>query len=395
MIKQLLFHGGSLFMGSAPAWYKNLIVFFLAGNAMLYFYAGSYLAGWAVLVEFLLVLAMSLKAYPLFPGGLLALEVLLLNMTSSAQVMREVTHNIDVLMLLMFMVPAIYFMQPLLAWIFMKLFAAIRNKVALSLVFLVSGAFLSAWLDALTVLAVMIIVCVAVRKIYVSVDLTSEKDAEDFNGFLRNLLMHGAMGTAIGGVATLIGEPQNILIAKYAGWNFKDFYTKMAHFSIPVQIAGIMLCFGLEFWRVRMFGFGYRISDRVAAAIEAKSAALLSRNDAAHPVRMGIMLVALLCLMMALAFQLAPIGIVGLGLLITLPVLTGQMNEHEMGKSFGESMPFAALLVVFFVIVAMIESLGLFEPITHMALQFEGKGQLYAFFFASGILSAVSDNVFV
>ena len=394
MIKTLT-HGGTLFMGSAPAWYKKLIVGFLAGNVLLYFSAGSFITGWVVLVEFLLILGMSLKAYPLFPGGLLALEVLALNMTSSAHVMKEVTNNIDVLMLLMFMVPAIHFMQPFLAWLFMKLFAAVRNKIALSLIFLAAGAFLSAWLDALTVLAVMISVCVGVREIYVSVELTSTGDAEEFNGFLRNLLMHGAVGTAIGGVATLIGEPQNILIAKYAGWGFQDFYMKMAHFSIPLQLAGIVLCFSLEFWRVRAFGFGYQISDHVAAAIEQKSAALLARNDAAHPVRMGIMLVALVCLMLALAWQMAPIGIIGLGLLITLPVLTGQTSEEEIGRSFEESMPFAALLVVFFVIVAMIESLGLFEPITRLALQFEGKGQLYAFFLASGILSAVSDNVFV
>ena len=58
-------------------------------------------------------------------------------------------------------------------------------------------------------------------------------------------------------------------------------------------------------------------------------------------------------------------------------------------------MPFTALLVVFFVIVAMIETLGLFHPITALALQAQGKGQLYAFFTASGVLSSVSDNVFV
>jgi NhaB family Na+:H+ antiporter len=30
--------------------------------------------------------------------------------------------------------------------------------------------------------------------------------------------MHAAVGTALGGVATLVGEPQNLLIATKAGW---------------------------------------------------------------------------------------------------------------------------------------------------------------------------------
>jgi NhaB family Na+:H+ antiporter len=30
--------------------------------------------------------------------------------------------------------------------------------------------------------------------------------------------MHGAVGTALGGVCTLVGEPQNLLIAERAGW---------------------------------------------------------------------------------------------------------------------------------------------------------------------------------
>ena len=72
-----------------------------------------------------------------------------------------------------------------------------------------------------------------------------------------------------------------------------------------------------------------------------------------------------------------------------------QTDEHRIGAAFEESMPFAALLIVFFVIVAMIEALGLFHPVMTWALQAGGKGQLYSFFTASGILSAVSDNVFV
>ncbi len=37
---------------------------------------------------------------------------------------------------------------------------------------------------------------------------------EQFRGFLRSLMMHAGVGTALGGVMTMVGEPQNLIIAK-------------------------------------------------------------------------------------------------------------------------------------------------------------------------------------
>ena len=43
----------------------------------------------------------------------------------------------------------------------------------------------------------------------------ADQDLEDFRGYLRGLLMHGAVATAIGGVSTLVGEPENIVIGAH------------------------------------------------------------------------------------------------------------------------------------------------------------------------------------
>ena len=386
----------ALFMGNAPDWYKAFIAGSLLLNFVLFFSYGPFVAGWAVLIEFLLVLVFALQSYPLFPGGLLAIQVLFLKMAPIDGVMRETLNNINVLMMLMFLIPAIYFMNPLLVWIFMRLFAATKDKVVLSLVFLLTGAFLAAWLDALTVVAVMITVAVAMKDIHARIGILPGEDDGEFDGFLRNLIMHGAVGTALGGIATLIGAPQNILIGHYAGFGFQDFYMKMAHFSIPLQLTGLVLCWMLERFRVKVFGFGYQLPERAAIQMEMHVRQnVLKQEDPAHKTRLFVMAGMFVCLMLALGFQLAPVGIVGLGLLIVLPLVTGQTDEHHLARSFEESMPFAALLVVFFVIVAMIEFLGLFTPIMAQALQLQGNAQLQAYFFASGILSSVSDNVFV
>ncbi|VEH68487.1 sodium/proton antiporter [Rodentibacter pneumotropicus] len=36
-------------------------------------------------------------------------------------------------------------------------------------------------------------------------------------------MMHAGVGTALGGVMTMVGEPQNLIIAEQANWNFIEF----------------------------------------------------------------------------------------------------------------------------------------------------------------------------
>ena len=56
-------------------------------------------------------------------------------------------------------------------------------------------------------------------------DQIKVKDFEEFKVFLRDLIMHGAVGTALGGVCTIVGEPQNLLIAKIAAGVHRIFYS--------------------------------------------------------------------------------------------------------------------------------------------------------------------------
>ena len=107
----------SNFLGDAPVWYKQTIVAFLIVNPFLYFGLGGFLAGWVLVLQFIFTLAMALRCYPLQPGGLLAIEALLLGMTSTYHVGEEVLNNWEVLLLLIFMVAGIYFMKDLLLFI--------------------------------------------------------------------------------------------------------------------------------------------------------------------------------------------------------------------------------------------------------------------------------------
>jgi NhaB family Na+:H+ antiporter len=100
-------------------------------------------------------------------------------------------------------------------------------------------------------------------------------------------------------------------------------------------------------------------------------------------------------LIFGLAFHVMEVGLIGLSLLVLVTALTGIKEEHQIGKAFEESLPFVSLLVIFFVVVGMIHDLHLFTPIIQWVLQLPIEEQPKAFFLANGILSAISDNVFV
>jgi NhaB family Na+:H+ antiporter len=100
-------------------------------------------------------------------------------------------------------------------------------------------------------------------------------------------------------------------------------------------------------------------------------------------------------LIIGLALHLAPVGIIGLGIIIIQTAFMGIIEEHSLGKAFEEALPFTGLLVVFFVIVAMITDQELFKPIIEWALTLEPSQQPSMFYLANGVLSMISDNVFV
>ena len=102
-----------------------------------------------------------------------------------------------------------------------------------------------------------------------------------------------------------------------------------------------------------------------------------------------------LVLIIALGFHLAEPGIVGLLVIVLATALNGVTEEHRIGHAFEEALPFTALLVVFFAIVAVIGDQGLFIPVIDWVMTYDGKVQQALFYVANGVLSMISDNVFV
>ncbi|WP_150278517.1 sodium/proton antiporter NhaB [Halopseudomonas salina] len=400
------------FLGNAPKWYKQAILAFLVLNPVFLWLLGPYVTGWILVAEFIFTLAMALKCYPLLPGGLLAVEALLIGMATPEALYAEMLLNFPVILLLMFMVAGIYFMKSLLLLVFTRILLGVRSKSSLSLLFCLTAALLSAFLDALTVTAVIISVAVGFYSVYHKVASAPHKtqtekvvhpddealelhrdDLESFRAFLRSLLMHGAIGTALGGVCTLVGEPQNLLIAKTAGWDFAEFFMRMAPVSLPVLAAGSLTCVLLE--KTGWFGYGAKIPRNVRRVLEEFAAEEQRKRGKAQQAQLIVQAFAALVLILGLAFHVAEVGLIGLLVIIVMTSFNGVTDEHQIGKAFQEALPFTALLVVFFAIVAVIHQQHLFSPIIAMVLALPLDEQPGMFFLANGLLSMISDNVFV
>lgn len=399
------------FLGNSADWYKNVIIAFLIINPIVWFSGFHFVAGWLLVLEFIFTLAMALKCYPLQPGGLLAIQAVAIGMASPEMVYHEVEGQLKVILLLVFMVAGIHFMRDLLLYTFSKILINVKNKILLSFLFSFAGAFLSAFLDALTVTAVLISIGVGFYGVYHKVasgkkfsedhdhsgdDGVHEykrQDLDDFRKFLRNLIMHGAVGTALGGVCTLVGEPQNLLIAEKAGWEFTEFFLRMAPVTMPVLAAGLLTCILLEVTGI--FGYGGKLPEGVRSVLSEFDAEQEDKRNGKEKAQLVVQAVIGIILVVSLQQHVAEVGLIGLMVIVLLTAFNGITEEHEIGHAFEEALPFTALLVVFFAIVSVIHAQHLFAPVTTFVLSMPTDSQPIVMFIANGVLSMISDNVFV
>lgn len=396
------------FLGQSPSWFKMIMIIFMIFNVISFYVLGSTITAWLFIAEFIFTLAMALKCYPLQSGGILAIEALFLKLTTPKNAYHEVDQNLEVILLLVFMVAGIYFMKPLLMFIFSKVFTKIKSKLMLSLLFVFLSAVLSAFLDALTVTAVLISVAIGFYGVYHKIH-SGERDynksgvkdkselsgetLEEFRSFLRSLIMHGLVGTALGGVCTLVGEPQNLLIGERMGWDFIEFFLRMAPITIPVLFAGLITTVILE--TTGIFGFGQKLPKVARTIIENYTEEEDLKRTDKEKWGIKVQAVSAILLIIGLATHIAPVGFIGLALIVIQTAFMGITKEHQLGRAFEEALPFTGLLVVFFVIVAMIHDQHLFKPIIDWALTLDPSNQPSMFYLANGILSMISDNVFV
>ena len=400
------------FLGHAPRWYSHTVLVLLVLNVVLWLAAGPVITAWAIVLEFIFTLAMALKCYPLAPGGLIATAGRAARPRHPRAGVRGDVERLS-------RDPAAHLhgdghLLHARAAALSLLARAHRSAFADA-----AGVCFSAWLRRCSRRFSMRSPCspsssrwasastgVYFRVACGSQDLDAEHLAHDahvppqrqaeleqFRAALRGLSMHAAVGTALGGVTTLVGEPQNLLIGHEMGWSFREYFLHSAPVSLPVFAAGAITCALVD--RLRLFGFG----TPIPAAVRELLIDFERQERAKSTERDRWRLCGARCGGGAARRRARAARSRGRTHRAPHPRAARGFHrvseEHTLAEGFKGVMPFTALLVVFFAIVAVIHAQDLFGPVIAWVLERDGAAQTAWLYLANGVLSAVSDNVFV
>ncbi|MEV0584561.1 ArsB/NhaD family transporter [Nonomuraea sp. NPDC050310] len=198
-------------------------------------------------------------------------------------------------------------------------------------------------------------------------------------------LIAEVMASNIGGAATLVGDPPNIIIASRGGLSFNDFLVHMAPMVIVLMIVYIGLC------RV-LFRRSFRYDPERAAEIMT-----LNEREAIRDSRLLWQSLAVLALVMA-AFVLHPVlhyepsvvALLGAGILVAATKVT---TEEAISEIEWPTLTFFAGL---FVMVGALVHTGVIGRVSEAAAE-ATQGQLglttMGLLWASAGVSAVVDNI--
>ncbi|MCX5215626.1 ArsB/NhaD family transporter [Kitasatospora sp. NBC_00240] len=198
-------------------------------------------------------------------------------------------------------------------------------------------------------------------------------------------LIAEVLASNIGGIATLVGDPPNIIIASRGGLNFNDFLVHLAPLAIVLTGVLLVMC------RLMFRRFFVYDEDRAAEVME------LNEREAIHDHRLLAQGLAVLTLVIA-GFVLHPVvhyapsvvALLGAGLLVAI-------SKVEVKDILAEvEWPTLAFFAGLFIMVGALIETGVIETVSKALADATGGNPLGAVMLllvASGVLSAVVDNI--
>jgi Na+/H+ antiporter NhaD/arsenite permease-like protein len=198
-------------------------------------------------------------------------------------------------------------------------------------------------------------------------------------------LIAEVLASNIGGTATLIGDPPNIIIASRAGLSFNDF---LMHLT-PIVLVLMVVLLGLCRW---LFAGAFRTNPRALEEIMA-----LREGEAIRDRRLLVISLSVLGLVLA-AFVLHPVlhyepsvvALLGAGLLVTL---TRVGTRTALQDVEWETLAFFMGL---FVMIGGLVKAGVLSALANAitsSADTRGLGFTMVLLLGSGVLSAVVDNI--
>jgi Na+/H+ antiporter NhaD/arsenite permease-like protein len=198
-------------------------------------------------------------------------------------------------------------------------------------------------------------------------------------------LIAEVLASNIGGTATLVGDPPNIIIASRSGLSFNDFLSVLAPFVVVVLAVLVLLC--------RLM---FRKTFRYDAARAASVMALRERDAIREPRLVVLSLCVLGAVLVAFGLHtvlgLEPSVVALLGGLLLLAL--SRLDAGEVAKDV--EWPTLVFFAGLFVMVGGLVATGVIDQLAHAATSAVG-GKLWPatllLLWASAALSAIVDNI--
>ncbi|GAA1853807.1 ArsB/NhaD family transporter [Actinomadura bangladeshensis] len=198
-------------------------------------------------------------------------------------------------------------------------------------------------------------------------------------------LIAEVMASNIGGTATLVGDPPNIIIASRGGLSFNDFLVHLAPLIVVLIVVFCLLC-------RRLFRSAFRYDPDLAAEIMEleEREAITDRRLLAQGLGVLAIVIAAFVLHPVLHYEPSVVALLGAGLLVAATKVT---TEEALSEVEWSTLVFFAGL---FVMVGGLVETGVIGDVSRAAADAtEGRLGLAAMvlLWASAALSAIVDNI--
>ncbi|MBC7194724.1 MAG: anion permease [Caldisericia bacterium] len=225
---------------------------------------------------------------------------------------------------------------------------------------------LSAFMDSITVMMFISSLTIEISKIL------------EFNPI--PFILSEIVSSNIGGSATMVGDPPNVIIGTSLGYSFNDFLINVAPISIIVLIFNII-------YFVLIFKKDLKTSKKVIVKI--KEIEIEDRYSFSISVLVFVLTITLLVLHKILNISVGVIGLIGASLAL---FLNGNRFRNIWDKIDWDTLLF---FIGLFIIVGSLEKSGFLNEISNLLLKFFRNDKLLPsqILIFSGILSSIVDNV--
>ncbi|MFB4271359.1 ArsB/NhaD family transporter [Nonomuraea sp. GTA35] len=198
-------------------------------------------------------------------------------------------------------------------------------------------------------------------------------------------LIAEAMASNIGGAATLVGDPPNIIIASRGGLSFNDFLAHMAPMVVVLMIVFVGMC---RFLFRKSFVYDPERAAEVMALNERE--AIADRRLLWQSMVVLALVMAAFVLHPVLHYEPSVVAVLGAGVLVAATRVTAEESIREV------EWPTLVFFAGLFVMVGSLVETGVIPQISKAAAE-ATQGQLgfatMLLLWASGGLSAIVDNI--